>query len=207
MKRGALSGSFFLLAAVQILAAAPHPLTPEQIVKKWADGPVRYLMTWHEEEKLYDLNTPEEYARFITEFWQGRDPSPGTFENEYRRIARMFGGSYNAPDKELSVDRFVIKRRSDEFSIIFPSKSRVNLLVNIPFISWKIQLRTKDIKKGPTVDEVRERLTEMKARGYNIRLLQRVNGDFKAVVEFGPYDGEGLIECAREIAAFVEKGK
>jgi len=129
------------------------------------------------------------------------------FENEYRRIARMFGGSYNAPDKELSVDRFVIKRRSDEFSIIFPSKSRVNLLVNIPFISWKIQLRTKDIKKGPTVDEVRERLTEMKARGYNIRLLQRVNGDFKAVVEFGPYDGEGLIECAREIAAFVEKGK
>lgn len=81
-------GATALLGALALLiaATAPKPLTPEQIVKKWADGPVRYLMSYEEESKLLELKTPDEYARFITEFWRRRDPSPGTFENEYRRM-------------------------------------------------------------------------------------------------------------------------
>jgi len=80
-----------LLAALSPLFAsksekAPEKLTPEQIVKKWADGPVRYLMTYDEQSELLEFKTPEDIARFITKFWARRDPTPGTFENEYRRM-------------------------------------------------------------------------------------------------------------------------
>lgn len=59
--------------------------TPEQIVKLWESGPARYLMNAKEYEEIRHLKTIPELARFITEFWARRDPSPGTFENEYRR--------------------------------------------------------------------------------------------------------------------------
>src|SRR5262245_39247899 len=75
-----------LLASKSVKPPEKLTLTPEQIVKKWADGPVRYLMTYDEQSKLLELKKPEDLARFITNFWAKRDPSPGTFENEYRRM-------------------------------------------------------------------------------------------------------------------------
>src|SRR5262249_52223675 len=75
-----------LLASKSVKPPGKPTLTPEQIVKKWADGPVRYLMTYDEESKLLELKKPEEFAQFINSFWAKRDPSPGTFENEYRHM-------------------------------------------------------------------------------------------------------------------------
>jgi len=92
------AGALVLLAAAlaPLLASKtakpPEQLTPEQIVRKWADGPVRYLMSYDEESKVRELKQPDGIASFITEFWARRDPSPGTFENEYRRMfwSRVF---------------------------------------------------------------------------------------------------------------------
>lgn len=59
--------------------------TPEEVVRRWADGPVRYLMSTSEEVEVKKLKSLPELSKFITEFWRRRDPSPGTIENEFRR--------------------------------------------------------------------------------------------------------------------------
>src|ERR1043165_786525 len=38
-------------------ATVERRLTPEEIIKRWKDGPVRYLMTGQEEEVLHSLKT------------------------------------------------------------------------------------------------------------------------------------------------------
>jgi len=86
--------SMMLLAAAGAAAAAgsvPPPIratgaTTDDVIKRWADGPVRYLMTYKEDENVRRLRTAPELTRFISDFWARRDPTPGTFENELRRI-------------------------------------------------------------------------------------------------------------------------
>ncbi len=60
-------------------------LSVQEVIKRWKDGPVRYIMSWKEDEAVRQLRTVPELERFITEFWAKRDPSPGTIENEFRR--------------------------------------------------------------------------------------------------------------------------
>ena len=84
---------FLLLIPVLAFAAAgfaraakeQKPLTSEEIIKRWGDGPVRYLMTSKEEETLRGLKTVPDLTRFIVDFWARRDPTSGTVANEFRR--------------------------------------------------------------------------------------------------------------------------
>ena len=55
-------------------------------VKRWIDGPVRYLITYREERAFMKLETDSQRAYFIYRFWFKRDPTPGTVRNEYREI-------------------------------------------------------------------------------------------------------------------------
>jgi GWxTD domain-containing protein len=57
-----------------------------QPTKKWSHGPVRCLLTPEEEKQFKSLKTEEEIARFIKEFWEKRDPTPGTPENEFEDL-------------------------------------------------------------------------------------------------------------------------
>jgi len=88
--RVASAGAGLLALAAFVLgparATTAEPKTPEQIIKIWASGPARYLMTSSEYEEIKHLKTVPDLARFITAFWARRDPTPGTFENEYRRM-------------------------------------------------------------------------------------------------------------------------
>jgi len=55
-------------------------------LKKWIDGPVRYL-TRKEETRLFrSLETDEARAVFIEKFWRRRDPTPDSLGNEYREL-------------------------------------------------------------------------------------------------------------------------
>lgn len=69
-----------------LLGARTDKPPPEKIIKKWKDGPVRYILSSQEEEVLRGLKSIEDLARFITDFWARRDPTAGTFENEFRRM-------------------------------------------------------------------------------------------------------------------------
>ncbi len=59
---------------------------------KWRDVDVAYIITDEERTAFNRLRTDEERENFIEAFWQRRDPTPDTVENEfkeehYRRIA------------------------------------------------------------------------------------------------------------------------
>jgi len=60
--------------------------------KKWLDEDVRWIITDQEKAAFMQLSNDEERDQFIEAFWQRRDPTPDTEENEfkeehYRRIA------------------------------------------------------------------------------------------------------------------------
>jgi GWxTD domain-containing protein len=59
---------------------------------KWIKEDVAYIITSEERAAFKALPTNEEREHFIEQYWQRRDPTPGTLENEfkeehYRRIA------------------------------------------------------------------------------------------------------------------------
>src|ERR1700684_3488672 len=60
--------------------------------KKWLEEEVPYIISDEERSAFLQLQTNEEREQFIEGFWQRRDPTPDTVENEfkeehYRRIA------------------------------------------------------------------------------------------------------------------------
>src|ERR1019366_8291231 len=60
--------------------------------KKWLEEEVPYIISGEERSAFLQLQTNEEREQFIEGFWQRRDPTPDTVENEfkeehYRRIA------------------------------------------------------------------------------------------------------------------------
>ncbi|HKN70695.1 MAG TPA: GWxTD domain-containing protein [Terriglobales bacterium] len=60
--------------------------------KKWLDEDVRWIITDQERSAFMQLSNDEERDQFIEAFWQRRDPTPDSEENEfkeehYRRIA------------------------------------------------------------------------------------------------------------------------
>src|SRR2546430_9505337 len=60
--------------------------------KKWLDEDVRWIISDEERAAFKQLSNDEERDQFIEGFWQRRDPTPDTVENEfkeehYRRMA------------------------------------------------------------------------------------------------------------------------
>jgi GWxTD domain-containing protein len=60
--------------------------------ERWLEEDVVYIITPEEREAFGNLRTDDEREHFIEQFWDRRDPTPGTPENEfkeeyYRRIA------------------------------------------------------------------------------------------------------------------------
>lgn len=71
---------------------ASKPEKMGKYYKKWLDEDVRWIITGDEESAFKKLATDAERDQFIEGFWQRRDPTPDTEENEYkeehyRRIA------------------------------------------------------------------------------------------------------------------------
>ena len=52
--------------------------------KKWLDEDVRWIITDEEREAFRKLSNDEERDAFIEAFWQRRDPTPDTPENEFK---------------------------------------------------------------------------------------------------------------------------
>ncbi len=53
-------------------------------LRKWPEGPVRYIARKEELQAFRELETDEARTRFIDRFWARRDPTPDTLANEYR---------------------------------------------------------------------------------------------------------------------------
>jgi GWxTD domain-containing protein len=64
----------------------------ESPYKKWLNEEVPYIITGEERAAFKKLSTDDEREQFIEQFWERRNPNPGSVENEfkeeyYRRIA------------------------------------------------------------------------------------------------------------------------
>jgi GWxTD domain-containing protein len=56
----------------------------DRVFRDWANSDVKLIITPEEEDAYNKLKTNEERENFINIFWQRRDPSPDTEENEYK---------------------------------------------------------------------------------------------------------------------------
>ena len=53
--------------------------------KKWLNEDVAYIISDQERKDFKAIETDEQRETFIEQFWQKRDPTPGTPENEYKQ--------------------------------------------------------------------------------------------------------------------------
>ena len=82
----------FAIFATAAWAALQQPAPIPKPYEKWLDEDVVYIVTVEEREAFLNLSSDADRERFIEQFWQRRDPTPDTVENEfkeehYRRIA------------------------------------------------------------------------------------------------------------------------
>jgi GWxTD domain-containing protein len=73
----------WLAVVVALAASAP---ADEVSLKRWIEGPVRYIAEREEAKVFKKLKSDEDRAWFIERFWARRDPSPETLTNEYRQL-------------------------------------------------------------------------------------------------------------------------
>jgi GWxTD domain-containing protein len=71
-----------LLAALLISLAASVLAADDPLA--FAKGPAKWLMTQEEERTWRTIKTTDEAQNFVDLFWARRDPTPGTYDNEYR---------------------------------------------------------------------------------------------------------------------------
>jgi len=87
MRRPKLRLLVFLAVLVALFPADAKRKTPKAPeLKRWIDGPIRYLTKKTETEAFRALKTDEDRILFIERFWARRDPHPETITNEYRQI-------------------------------------------------------------------------------------------------------------------------
>ena len=83
---GAVGAGLLLVSAVSSPTAAASPAPAgEPSFETWANGPVRYLLSWSDLETWRRLPDDQARALFIVRFWRQWDPTPTTLENESRR--------------------------------------------------------------------------------------------------------------------------
>ena len=62
----------------------PPPNAADPPDARWADGPVRWIMTADEKRTWANLTSDDERAEFVGRFWEARNPHPGSVDNTYR---------------------------------------------------------------------------------------------------------------------------
>src|SRR5262245_35180861 len=75
-----------LALAVTLTTAATGPHDWKVPDKDWTKGPVRWIMTDDEEKDFRKLTSDEDRQAFAKTFWEKRDPTPGTPDNEYMQV-------------------------------------------------------------------------------------------------------------------------
>jgi GWxTD domain-containing protein len=101
-KDAASHDSRLLLRRFEEFQAPPN--TDEKPDERWADGPVKWLLTPEETASWSALTSEEDRSAFVEKFWARRDPTPETPDNPShdafdRRVA--FADSYFRLDEQL----------------------------------------------------------------------------------------------------------
>jgi GWxTD domain-containing protein len=71
--------------------------------ERWANGPVRWILTAEEKQTWSQLATGGEREQFVEKFWEKRNPNPGSSDNTYRTSFERraaFADAYFREDEE-----------------------------------------------------------------------------------------------------------
>ena len=74
----------WIFLGLALLAGAAPTSESTVAIKKWLEGPIRYIITPAEEKEFKRLREDVDRAAFVERFWLKRDPTPDTWVNEYR---------------------------------------------------------------------------------------------------------------------------
>jgi GWxTD domain-containing protein len=137
MKKALLSFIIILLAASVFAADKPKlPLTPQD--QKFLDD-VYWIISDYERDGFLALEKQEDRDRFIQAFWDNRDPTPGTKENEfkeehYQRLAyadKMYGRETKLRGSKTDRGRIYVLLGKPEFVKRIPASHD-----NVPMELW-----------------------------------------------------------------------
>ncbi len=89
MNRKVIVGAIVLGLATTVVAysqdrSSRYQERANRALTRWLDEDAAYIITDQEKAAFKALQTDEERSSFIEQFWLRRDPTPDTFENEYR---------------------------------------------------------------------------------------------------------------------------
>ena len=73
-----------VLAVLSLYSISMYAALSQKYVD-WAKSPVKWLMTRDEQKQWKSITTDEQAQDFIDLFWARRDPTPGTFVNEFKQ--------------------------------------------------------------------------------------------------------------------------
>lgn len=90
LKSLAICGFLTLLAIPALAENSTVQLKPEY--QKWLDEDVHWIITTQERQQFVNLPTYQARDRFVVQFWERRNPTPGSKDNafkqeHYRRLA------------------------------------------------------------------------------------------------------------------------
>lgn len=117
--------------------------------QKWLNEDVRWIITPQERAQFQKLSTDQQRDDFIVAFWERRDPTPGTPENEfkeehYQRLA--FANQHfaaNIPGWESDRGRiYIVYGPPDSIEVHGPESHGLNILSSgasraaAPFMIW-----------------------------------------------------------------------
>jgi GWxTD domain-containing protein len=111
------AGILAIVAAMALMAWQSPPPVPDSPSQAWLDNEAAYIITDAERTAFRNLQSEAERQKFIEQFWERRDPTPGTIENEfkeehYRRIGyanARFGSRTGIPGSKTDRGRIYIK--------------------------------------------------------------------------------------------------
>jgi GWxTD domain-containing protein len=86
-----------LLLSLSAVAATAAELSAEH--KAFGEGPATWIMTRDEMQQWKQIRTDDEAENFIQLFWARRDPTPGTYANEFKA---EFENRVRVADKEFT---------------------------------------------------------------------------------------------------------
>ncbi|HTV82152.1 MAG TPA: GWxTD domain-containing protein [Acidobacteriaceae bacterium] len=80
-----LAGAGVLAGAVRAqTTSGPATAQHKTVWQAWVDQDVRWIITPDEKQAFLRLKTDEERREFVKQFWERRNPTPGSAVNEYR---------------------------------------------------------------------------------------------------------------------------
>jgi len=81
----------------------PAPNAADKPDERWADGPVKWILTPEETAAWSAVKSDTERAEFVEKFWQARNPDPGSEDNRARaefERRTAFADEYFRPDEK-----------------------------------------------------------------------------------------------------------